>query len=110
MNGNYEQSIYYANVNINFMIENLIQIKSGIKINADVSVSENRKPFVQKDYIWNPATFSCKNSKHLASTIDNSVITGDKIINVATKSYDETIKIIPTKLTSANFYIYSSFY
>ena len=27
------------------------------------------------DYIWNPATCSCKNGKYLASTVGNSVIT-----------------------------------
>ena len=35
----------------------------------------------EKDYIWDPCTFSCKNFKYLAAcTIDNSVITWDEII------------------------------
>ena len=34
----------------------------------------------EKDYIWNPATCSCGNAKYLASTIDDSVITFDEII------------------------------
>ena len=34
----------------------------------------------EKDYIWNPATWSCKNGKYLASIIDDSVITCDEII------------------------------
>ena len=34
----------------------------------------------EKDYIWNPATPSCKIVKYLASLIDYSVITYDKII------------------------------
>ena len=34
----------------------------------------------EKDYIWNPATCSCKNGKYLASIIDDSVITCDEII------------------------------
>ena len=38
MNLKYKQSIYHAKVNANVMIENLFQIKSGIMINADVSV------------------------------------------------------------------------
>ena len=38
------------------MEENVIQIKSGIMINIDVSVKHT---IYEKDYIWNPATFSC---------------------------------------------------
>ena len=38
MNRKYQQSIYHANVNINLMEENLIQINGGIMINVDVSV------------------------------------------------------------------------
>ena len=34
----------------------------------------------EEDYIWNPATCSCKNGKYLASTADDSAITCDKII------------------------------
>ena len=34
----------------------------------------------KKDYIWNPDTCSCENSKYVWSFIDNSVITCDKII------------------------------
>ena len=46
------------------MVENVIQIKSGIMIN--VSHCECKHPKQQwweKDYIWNPATCSCKNGK-----------------------------------------------
>ena len=42
----------------------------------------------EKDYIWNPATCSCKNIKYLASIIDNSVIMCDEII--------EETKTVPT--------------
>ena len=34
----------------------------------------------ENDYIWNPATCSCKNGKYLASAIDNLVIMCDEII------------------------------
>ena len=34
---------------------------------------------LQKYYIWNPETCSCENGKHLASVIDDSVITCDKL-------------------------------
>ena len=33
----------------------------------------------EKGYIWNPAKCTCKNGKYLASFIDNSVITCDKL-------------------------------
>ena len=81
MNQKHQQSIYHANVNVNLMVENLIQIKSGITINVDVNVKTLKKHRVcQKDYIWNPATSSCENFKYLASIIDDSVITCDEII------------------------------
>ena len=38
MNRKHYQSIYHANANVNLMVENVIQIKSGIMINVDVSV------------------------------------------------------------------------
>ena len=31
----HQQNIYNANVNVNFMVENVIQIKSGITINTN---------------------------------------------------------------------------
>ena len=40
----------------------------------------------EKDYIWNCATCSCENSKYLASSIDNSVITCDEIIDRETRT------------------------
>ena len=33
-----------------------------------------------KDYIWNPATCICKNWKHLASIVDDSIITCVEIL------------------------------
>ena len=53
---------------------NIIQIKSRITINVDVSVKHD---IYEKDYIWNPAKYSFKYGKHLASVIDNSLITCD---------------------------------
>ena len=41
----------------------------------------------EKDYIWNPATCSCKNGKYLARIINDSVIACDKIMDaVVTKT------------------------
>ena len=38
MNKKYQQSTNHANVNVDLMVENVIQIKSGIMINTDVSL------------------------------------------------------------------------
>ena len=46
----------------------------------------------EKNYIWNPATYSCENGKYLASITDDSAITCDEII----ESYNEETKTIPT--------------
>ena len=63
----------------------------------------------EKDYIWNPATCSCKNGKYLESIIiDDSVITCDEIIeetkSISTNSNEKKI-ICKTK----NFYILLTF-
>ena len=34
----------------------------------------------EKDYVWNPATCNCRNGKYLASTLDDSTITCDEIL------------------------------
>ena len=39
----------------------------------------------EKDYVWNPATCSCKNGKYLASVMDDSVIMCGEVI----ESYNE---------------------
>ena len=51
-----------------------------------------------KDYVWNPATYNCKNGKYLASIIDDSVIMGDEVI----KSYNEEINTISTNFNEKN--------
>ena len=38
MNRKYQQSINHANVNLDLMVGNVMQIKTGIKINIDVSL------------------------------------------------------------------------
>ena len=71
------------------MVENAIQIKSGITINVGASVKIKKKHCVcKKDYILNPATCSYKNDKYLASITEDLVITCDEII--------EKTKSIPT--------------
>ena len=62
-------------------MENVIQIKSGITINVNVSV---------KIQIFNPATCRCKNCKYLTSIIDDSVITCDEIMEELFKNYSNS--------------------
>ena len=52
------------------MVENVIQIKSGITINVGASV-KRKNCVCKKDYILNPATCSYKNDKYLASIIED---------------------------------------
>ena len=68
-----------------------IQINGRITINVDVIVKKHH--IYEKDYIWNPATWSCKNGKYLASIINHSVITCDEIIS----SYNKETKAISKK-------------
>ena len=62
------------------MVKIVAQIKIAIKEKIKKSLKIKKKHH-EKDYIWNPATCSCKNGKYLASIIDDSVITCDEIIN-----------------------------
>ena len=68
------------------MVENVIRIKGGITIIACVSVKIRRNIISAKKYIWNPATCSCENSKYLGSTIDDSMITCNGIMDAVAKS------------------------
>ena len=79
--------MYHANVNVYFMVGNLIQIKSGLISNVGLRVKND---ICEKDYIWNPATCSCKNGKNLASIIDDSVITCDEIVDAEETKTDIT--------------------
>ena len=67
------------------MVESVIQIKRGIMINFSASAKHH---ICKKDYIRNPATCSCENSKYLASVIRDSVITLDEVIDAKAKSKD----------------------
>ena len=46
---------------------------------------------LEKYYLWNPATCSCKNGKYLENIMDDSVIRCDEII----EPYNEETKTIP---------------
>ena len=102
MDQKFWQKIYHGNVNKNFMEENAIQIKTEIMINVDMSVKKHH--ICEKVYIWNPAICSCKNGKHLAIIIDNSLITCGKVIEeIKTVSTNFNEKNIASKIQ--NFYI-----
>ena len=73
----------HANVNATFMVDIVFRIKSGVAINVDAS----KKHYIcEKDYIWNPCTYSCKNHIYLASITEDSVTTCDEITDTD-KSY-----------------------
>ena len=62
---------------------------SNQKWNNDKCRCECKKHHIcEKDYIWNPATCSCKVGKYLSNIMDDSVITCDEIT--------EERKTIPT--------------
>ena len=91
------------------MKENVISINSGI------TKKMCKKHICEKD-IWNPSTCSCKNGKHLASIIDDSVIMCDEIIDTEAKLNNKETKAIPTNFDeksrtcqTQNFYILLTF-
>ena len=62
----------------------------------------------ERDYIWNPATCTWENRKYLASIMDDSTITCDKVI----ESYEEEINLNEKKVIckTQNFYILLTFW
>ena len=64
------------------MVENEIQIKSGITIKCRCRCKNPKKHYLwEKDYTCNPATCSCKNGQYLAyNIIEDSVIMCDEIV------------------------------
>ena len=62
--------MFYANVNVNLIEQNVSQISGEIMIGIDGSV----KNISEKDYVWNPATCMYKNRKYLASIMDDSAV------------------------------------
>ena len=71
--------MYYANINVDLMVENVIQINGGIKINVDVS---KKCHACEKDYVVNPVTCSCENGNYLANIMDDSAIICDEVKDV----------------------------
>ena len=94
--------MYYARVDINLMVENIIQIQTRIKINVDASAKIWKKNIVCAKKI----TFGIlvhilvKNDKYLEIVTGDSVITCDEIIEVnkTVPTGAVTIKIFKQKL------------
>ena len=81
----------------------------GTKYNSDQKWNngkywcEYKKFYIcEKDYIWNPAAWSCKNNKYLASVIDDSVITCDEIIDAEAKPFGRKTKSFQVNLNEKN--------
>ena len=63
--------------------------------NKDKRQCECKKLHVcEKDYIWNPSTCTCENGKYLATVMDDSAITCDKVIDTKCKLNDQEIKTV----------------
>ena len=71
------------NLNVNLILENVIKIKIGITINADVSANIIKRT----SYTWNLSKYICENGNYLISITDNSAA-------VCNETIEET-KIIP---------------
>ena len=71
------------------------KFNSNQKWNNDKCRCECKKHNIcEKDYIWNPASCSCKNGRYLANIMDDSVIMCDEIVEL----YDEEAKTVSTNL------------
>ena len=59
--------------------------------------------YVKKDYIWHPGTCSSENGRYLASIMDDSVMTCDKIFEektkTVTKNFNEKNAIYKKKMS-----------
>ena len=66
---------------------------------------------MQKRYIWNPATCSCKNGKYVDSIISDSPVLCDEIIDTIKTTSTKSIstKAVLTKFTSKNVYVLLTF-
>ena len=67
------------------MVESVTQMKSETMINVDASVKIQKSIVCEKNIICNPATCSFKKGKNLASTIYNSLIMCDDVIEETKK-------------------------
>ena len=76
---------------------------SGQWWNNDKCLCDCKKRHLCKNgYVWNPATCSCQNGKHLVSIMYSSAITSDEIIDAEAKSNDEKTKTFTTNFSETN--------
>ena len=75
------------------MVENVIQVKMGIKKSIDVAAKIQENIMCKKNYICNLSTCTYENGKYLGSIIDDSVIICDKIINAVQSGSRKTVSI-----------------
>ena len=76
--------MYHADIIVNLMVKKVIQNK---KWNNDKFRCKCKKHHIcEKGCIWDLAACSGKDSKYLASIIDDSLITYDEIIDMETKT------------------------
>ena len=80
---------------------------SGQWSNNDRCWCECKKLHVcEKNYVWNPATCNCQNGKYLASTMDDSAITCDGIIESYKDEKNYMKKEQPIKHKISIFYLH----
>ena len=75
------------------MVENVIQVKMGIKKSIDVAAKIQENIMCKKNYICNRSTCTYENGKYLGSIIDESVIMCDKIRNAVQSGSRKTVSI-----------------
>ena len=80
---------------------NVIQINGGIVIN--VNDSAKSAVYVKNYYIWNAATYSCKDGKYLANIMNDSVITCDEILDA-----DEETITVPTNFNEEKYNLWNN--
>ena len=95
---NISEKTCYIHTNVKMVVKKVIQTKSGITVNVDVSVKILKNVICAiKYYLWNPTTCNCENGQYAASIYHvwwNYIF--EKIVPT---------KAVPTKSISKNFYI-----
>ena len=105
MNRKHQQNISHANLNKYLMVENKIQITSGITINVAVRTKIRKKHVCDKNHIWNSNKCTFENGKYLGSIIADSGIMSDATIKVTKATPTKTVpaKTTPIQTISTNF-------
>ena len=85
-------------------------VSRGCKCKFDGRKSTSDQKWINnnKCWIWNPATCSCENGKHLASIIDDSMITCDEIVEetkIAQTNFNKKKQPVKHKIFIFNLHI-----